>query len=98
MKKRRIGIMDIEIRLSKSSSLKEKRNLKRSIIDRFKKRYNISIIETGQQETNHFLQLTLSFVALNESSALNYQQKLMDELTVLVDNYNGYLEVQFDII
>jgi len=47
----RVGICVLELRLAGVGSLKEKRRILRSGIDRAKERYNVSIAEVGYQDT-----------------------------------------------
>lgn len=46
-----IGILQLELRMSESHSLKEKRMVLKSLKDRLRQKFNISISEIGLQDT-----------------------------------------------
>lgn len=46
-----VGILQIELRIGESHSLKEKRMVLKSLKDRLRRKFNISISEIGFQET-----------------------------------------------
>ncbi len=46
----RVGILQIELKLPESDSLKAKRMVLRSLKDRIKQRFNVSIAEVGEQD------------------------------------------------
>ncbi len=45
-----VGICNIQLIMFENHSLKEKRHLTKSIIERIKHRYNVSIAEVGEQD------------------------------------------------
>lgn len=45
-----VGICTIKIVLFEANSLKEKRHIVKSVIDRVKARFNVSIAEVGEQD------------------------------------------------
>lgn len=45
-----VGICTIRIMLFEANSLKEKRHVVKSVIERVKSRFNVSIAEVGQQD------------------------------------------------
>lgn len=45
-----VGICSIQLIMFENHSLKEKRHLIKSIIDKIKHRYNVSIAEVGEQD------------------------------------------------
>jgi uncharacterized protein YlxP (DUF503 family) len=68
--KHRILIIETEIRLFASGSLKDKRQLQQKIVDKLKASHNISVAVTKQQELWNVIGLTIAYVALNQKSAL----------------------------
>lgn len=62
-----IGVLTIELFLSEANSLKEKRKVLKSIIDRIKARFNVSIAEVGQQDTWQRSTLGVAFVSNNQA-------------------------------
>ena len=63
------AICKLELLLVESTSLKEKRRIVRSIIERLKNRFNISIAEVGRLETLRRATLGLALVS-NETAYL----------------------------
>jgi uncharacterized protein YlxP (DUF503 family) len=68
-----IGICKLELLLLESFSLKDKRQVVRSIIERLKNRFNISIAEVGHLEALKRTALGLALVS-NETA---YLEKMM---------------------
>jgi len=58
-----VGILTVELFLGEAGSLKEKRKVLKSIIDRIKSRFNVSIAEVGGQDTWQRSTLGISFVS-----------------------------------
>ncbi len=76
-----VGICRLELVLMESNSLKEKRQVVRSIVERLQHRYNISIAETGQHESLRRAEIGLAAVS-NETV---YLEKLMGKVVNFVD-------------
>jgi uncharacterized protein YlxP (DUF503 family) len=68
-----VGAARVELRVHGSQSLKEKRGVVRSITQRVRNRFNISVAEVGGQDTWQHVVLGLA-VAANE--ALTARQRL----------------------
>ncbi|MGI6307977.1 MAG: DUF503 domain-containing protein [Dethiobacteria bacterium] len=76
-----IGICKMELLLMESASLKDKRQVVRSIIERLKKRFNISIAEVGHLEALKRTALGLALVS-NETA---YLEKMMGKVINFVE-------------
>lgn len=76
----KILIMEIELRASWVHSLKEKRTIVKSIIQRLKNKFNISIGEIGNQDNHKSIIIGLSFVCVNRNIAYNVKEKVLDFL------------------
>lgn len=74
--KHRILIIEMTLELYTSQSLKEKRKIKRSLMDKLKKSYNISLAETAYQDYWQRIGLSLAYVALNESRAVHMAEHI----------------------
>ena len=72
----RVLIVALRIRLPLSHSLKDKRRVRQHIIAKLRQRYNLSAAETSSQDVHQTLDLTLAYVALNESSARQMEDTL----------------------
>ncbi len=74
----RIGVVRAELRIYRSNSLKEKRKIVRSIIDKLKKRFNISCAEIDDLEFWQRSTLGIALVS-NENNLINRQLSLISE-------------------
>lgn len=61
--------MRFVIRLPWAHSLKDKRKVKRSLVDSMRNRYNVSVKEVEAQEIQQTLIIGLSYTALSQSDA-----------------------------
>ncbi|MEG6520687.1 DUF503 domain-containing protein [Desulfotomaculum sp. 1211_IL3151] len=65
-----VGIMTVELHISGATTLKEKRRVLKSMIDRIRSKYNVSIAEVDNQ--NLWQRATLGVAAVsNETSHVN---------------------------
>lgn len=92
MENRKVLLMDLSIHLPYSSSLKDKRQIKRSLIQRLKNRFNISIIESDAQDDSKHLQLTLANVSISHYQAELTKEKIIDEIYDVIDFVNGQID------
>jgi uncharacterized protein YlxP (DUF503 family) len=83
------GLLTLQFKLFGCNSLKEKRSLLRPLEHRLSKQFNISIAETGYQDSHDDAQITLGLV--NNNSAFiqsefakveNWMEKYYPELTI----------------
>ncbi|MEN8152501.1 MAG: DUF503 domain-containing protein [Acidobacteriota bacterium] len=78
------GIMKIEMFSRDTHSLKEKRRIVLSIKEKLKNRYNISIIESGFQNTWKKIEISVAMV----SNSRSYIQKIFDQIEEFIfSNY-----------
>ncbi|HHY42857.1 MAG TPA: DUF503 domain-containing protein [Thermoanaerobacterales bacterium] len=63
-----VGILTVELSLGDIFSLKEKRQIIKSVIDRIKNRYNVSIAEVDKQDLKR--QATIGIACVSNSSKL----------------------------
>lgn len=80
----RILVVHFQIRLYESHALKQKRMVRRRLFDRLKNAYNISLMETGAQDTWNLLQGTLAYVALDEQSAQQMDYALEESVLDII--------------
>ena len=83
-----VGICHLELYLTEGGSLKEKRQVIKSIIDKLRNRFNISIAEIGCQDNIRKAEIGFSVVS-NESAHLD---SLMEKAINFIDN-NGRVEI-----
>ena len=77
--KHRILIIEAEIKLFDSHSLKEKRVLRQKLTEKLR-RDNISIAETGNLELWDLISLTISSVAIDQSAAERKSESLENRI------------------
>lgn len=76
----RILVIDVEIRLFDTQSLKEKRKYVKGITDRLRSRMNVSVAEVAFQDKWQKIGLTIAYVAQNDSTAVKVQQTIENEI------------------
>jgi uncharacterized protein len=77
-----VGIVSCELHLPESRSLKDKRRVVKSLVDRIFQRYRVSIAETGFQELHQRAEISIAVVTQREAE-LN---KLMEHIRDLLDS------------
>jgi uncharacterized protein len=79
-----------ELALPGCSSLKEKRSVVRSLRDRLRARFNVSVSETGLQDVHARAELTVALVATDGRMA----ESVLDKADRLVEAHGGALIVR----
>ncbi len=92
--KHRILIIETEIRLFASGSLKEKRQLRQKIADKLKASHNISVAETRYQELWNMIGLTIAYVALDQSAASQKATTLENSICEILEQ-DGSGEISY---
>lgn len=64
-----VGILTIELFLGEATSLKGKRRVLKSLLDRMKSRFNISVAEVGRQDTWQYSTVGVSVVSNEQAHA-----------------------------
>jgi uncharacterized protein len=72
----RVIVMTWELRIPGCRSLKEKRMTARSLRDRIRKKFNVSVAETAFQDVHDRLELTAVFVATDARLADSIASRL----------------------
>lgn len=78
-----VGITVFELHLPASRSLKDKRRVVKSLIDRVHQRYRLSVAETGFHDLHQRAEIAVAAVTAGGESEM---EKLMDELRNLVES------------
>jgi uncharacterized protein len=78
-----VGISIFELHLPASRSLKDKRRVVKSLIERLHQRYRVSIAETGFHDLHQRAEIALAAVAAGGESEM---EKLMDQVRNLVES------------
>lgn len=77
-----VGVVNFELHLPESRSLKDKRRVIKSLIDRIFQRYRVSIAETGFHDLHQRAEISIAVVTQKEAD----MQKLMEHIRDLLDN------------
>jgi uncharacterized protein YlxP (DUF503 family) len=96
--KHRILIIEADIRLFDTHSLKEKRSIKRQLFDRITKERNISLAETRHHELWQRLAFTIAYVAIDEASAGQAAISLRDFCEDIIEGQGEILSFSEEII
>lgn len=64
-----VGVLTLELFMGEATSLKGKRRVLKSIIDKMKSRFNISVAEVGKQDAWQFSTVGVSCVSNDPSHA-----------------------------
>lgn len=84
-----IGIGRIQLRLPENGSLKGKRHTLRSVIDRVKGRFNVSIAEVDDNDRWHLITLGVTCVS-NDSRHAN---EMLSRVVDYIDSIRGDAEL-----
>ncbi len=77
-----VGISSFELHLPECRSLKAKRKVVKSLVDRIHHRFRVSIAETGFHDLHQRAEITIAIVAQSEYE-LN---KMFDDIRALIDS------------
>lgn len=76
-----VGVLTVDLFIGASHSLKEKRRVLKSVIERIKVRYNVSIAEIGAQDT--WQRATLGIAMISNERA--FIHKVLDAVVNFIE-------------
>lgn len=76
-----VGISSFELHLPSCRSLKEKRKVVKSLVDRIHQRFRVSVAETGFHDLHQRAEISLAVVGTGETEI----EHMLDEVRSLVD-------------
>jgi uncharacterized protein YlxP (DUF503 family) len=76
--------------ISHSLSLKDKRQIRRSLVDKTRQKFNVSIAEVGTQDIHQTLTLGIAVVSGEHSHA----QNCIDEIVRYMEGYGETLGIE----
>lgn len=80
-----VGVITLELLLPGAESLKDKRKVLKSLLERLKHRFNISVSEVGRQDNWKYSTIGISAV----SGDMAYMQNILDSVVRFVENHEG---------
>ena len=81
----KLGVLKVSLQIPMAQSLKDKRQVVRSLKDRLFARFNVSVAEVGDQDLHQRATIGIAFVALESKTADAKLQKLENFL----ETHNG---------
>lgn len=75
-----VGLLQVRIHIPEASSLKDKRQVVKSILERARHRYHVAAAETGEQDVYRIAELGFAAVSGSESHAREIVSKVLDGL------------------
>ncbi len=72
-----VGILELEMRLSSSNSLKDKRSILKSLISRIRNNFNVSVSEIGYQDVWQSTIVGIAFITTEKSFAQRVLSRIM---------------------
>ncbi|SFR17879.1 DUF503 domain-containing protein [Desulfoscipio geothermicus] len=80
-----VGVLTLELLLQEADSLKGKRKVLKSLLERLKHRFNISVAEVGRQDNWKYSTVGISAV----SGDMAHMQRVLASVVRFVENHNG---------
>jgi uncharacterized protein len=77
-----VSVVIFELHLPESQSLKDKRRIVKSLVDRVFQRYRVSIAETGFHDLQQRAEISIAIVTVKEAD----MNKIMDHIRNLVES------------
>jgi uncharacterized protein YlxP (DUF503 family) len=87
-----VGISSFELHLPSSRSLKDKRRVVKSLVDRIHKRFRVSVAETDFHDLHQRAEITMAVVTNGEGEMEN----LMEEIRSLVEREHEAFLTRWD--
>lgn len=88
---RSVVVLTWDLTIPGCRSLKEKRSAVRSLVERMRSRFNVSVAETGLQDVHDRAQVTAALVASDGRQA----ESLSDRLDSFVEEHGRFLLISF---
>lgn len=79
-----IGVLTLELRIEQAHSLKEKRHVVKSLKDRLRHKFNVSVAEIDDQELHNSAVVAAATVSSSRDFALKLLQAVEDEAAGLL--------------
>ena len=84
-----VGTISVTLQVPASASLKDKRQVIRSLKDGLRRTYSISIAETGEQDTWQSAELLVAYAA----SDTRHAQEVLSKIVAFAEDYHLPLEL-----
>ena len=74
-----IGVLTLELRIEDAHSLKEKRHVVKSLKDRLRHKFNVSVAEIGDQDLHNSAVIAVALVSPSRAFGAKVLQSVEDE-------------------
>jgi hypothetical protein len=88
----KVGIIRVDIQVPGSRSLKEKRHVLRSLKDRLRSRFEVSVAEVDHQDKLQRTMIGVSFVASDGKNA----ESRMQQVVQFIEGFTGAMVISLD--
>ncbi len=88
----KVGIIKADLQVPGSRSLKEKRHVLRSLKDRLRSRFEVSVAEVDSQEMLQRMVIGVSFVASDGKNAESRMQQIVD----FIEGFTGSMVIRIE--
>lgn len=88
-----VGILQIELEIPGSGSLKDKRGVVKSLKERLRQRFNVSAAEVGDQDVWNRALIGVTCVALDARSA----REQLDAVVRFAEEHDGAIVTDFSV-
>jgi len=91
-----VGVLTLELYLGEADSLKGKRKVLKSLLERLKQRFNVSAAEVGRQDSWRYATVGISAV----SGETAHMRRMLDTVSRFVEGHNGVevLEISRELL
>ncbi len=91
-----VGVLTLELHLGEADSLKGKRKILKSLLERLKHRFNISVAEVGRQDSWQYSTVGISAV----SGDMAHMQRILAAVVRFVESHSGVeiLDLQRELL
>lgn len=93
----KVLVIDLDIKLYGVFSIKDKRNIKNKIIDKLKRQFNISIIESANQDVWNIISLTIAYAGISLNSCQKQKNSIIFKLEEVIESYGQIFSLDYDI-
>lgn len=90
-----VSIITVKLYASWIHSLKEKRKIVKSLSEKLRKRYNVSVIESDAQDIHQTIIFSIAFLAGNSALADSISEKICDFIESNTDAELADVQIEF---
>ncbi len=89
-----VGLLELELRIPEAQSLKEKRMLMRSLRDRIRNKFNVSVAEVNGGDARRHGMIGVAHVSNDQK----FSNRVLSKIVDLVENERGIELVDYRLV